>query len=142
MRLEALLTAANGAASATAGAVIVFGETGEGLALLAISGVCSVISAMYYRAHDDEGAGRDIVVTVLMPFVAGAIFAQPLAQFLAVEAKAKFDVMLAPIASYGVAGCATGFILTPLARAAVSGKLKNIGAAIEAALKAVKGGKQ
>lgn len=131
--------AGNSAASATAGAVIVFGETGEGLALLFISGVCAVISAMYFRAHDDEGAASDIVVTVIMPFIAGAIFAQPVGVFLTGVALAKLGVALSPIAANGIAGCATGFILTPFARAVVSGKIGRIGAAIRGALEALKG---
>lgn len=147
MKIEATVTAfgaaASFAASTTAGAggaVLVFGETWEGLALILIAAFCSVVSSMYYRTHANESAVRDIVVTVLMPFIAGAILAHPLSEFLAFQAKSKFNVILAPFASHGLSGCVTGFALTPIARFAFE-KLGKIGAAIEAAEKAAKGGK-
>lgn len=140
MRVEGFLIAMQSVSSAAAGAVIVFGETREGLALLAISGVASVISSMFYRAHDTEDAARDLVVTIFFPFMAGAFFAQPLGQMLSAAAMKHAQMTLSPLATNGIAGCLTGLGLTPFARAVVSGKLANLKGAAEAALKVLKGG--
>lgn len=130
--------AASGAAG-SAGAILVFGETAEGLALLAISGICTVVSGLYYRAHDSEGPVKDLVVTLLMPFIVGALVSGPASEIAAREAQAYLDVKLSPLAAHGISGSIVGLAITPLTRAGFSGGLGNIRKAIEAALAALKG---
>lgn len=104
------------------------------LAMMAIGGICAVVSALYYRANDAESAARDAVVSIGMAFLIGAAAGEIIGALIDGAIAEHTSLHLSIISQHMIGGGIAGGALTPLMRAIMSGK---IGALLEAAQAAI-----
>lgn len=130
MKIELTALAAGAAAAGGAGgAGIVLGELPLAIAMMAVSGVCACIGALYYRSQDEETIVRDIVVSLAMAFLVGAAAGAVAGAFLDSILFRAIGMHVSEIGQHMIGGAALGLILTPLTRGVLAGKIGDIAGA-------------